>query len=56
MTGKVVRQIDSILEDKIEHDRNGLSTGIYFIELRGPMFLGGKILIDDPDYFHPCFI
>ncbi len=46
LRGKVMRIIDPISDDSIEIHRDGLSSGLYLLELRGPNILRGKILID----------
>lgn len=45
MTGKVVRLIDNITEDRIELRRNDLSDGIYFVKLQGAKTFQGKLVL-----------
>lgn len=46
LSGKVVRIVDNITDSIYELDREGLSKGFYFIELRGGNLYRGKILIE----------
>jgi len=46
LSGKVVRIINNITDSLYELDREGLSNGFYFIELRGEKTYRGKILIE----------
>ncbi len=46
LSGKVVRIVDNITDSIYELDRDGLSKGFYFIELRGENIYRGKILIE----------
>ncbi len=46
LAGKVLIIIDDITDDKIEINREGLSEGLYLIELRGPKLYRGKVLIE----------
>ena len=45
-TGKVVYFQDYIFSERIEFSRNGLSPGIYLIELTGSKIFRGKIIIE----------
>ncbi len=46
LSGKVLKIIDNITEEKIEINRHGLRDGMYLIELRGTRIYRGKILIE----------
>jgi len=46
LSGKVVRIVDNITDSIYELDRDGLSKGFYFIELRSENIYRGKILIE----------
>lgn len=46
LRGKVMRIIDHIAGDYVEIHRDGLPSGMYLLELRGPSTLRGKILIE----------
>lgn len=46
LTGKVLKTLDNINDDKIEINLDGLSDGLYLIELRGPRAYRSKILIE----------
>ena len=46
LTGKVLKLMDNITGKKIEIDLNGLISGLYLIELRGPRIYRGKIVIE----------
>lgn len=43
LSGKVVRIVDNITDSMYELDRDGLSKGFYFIELRGKNIYRGKV-------------
>ena len=45
-SGKIIRLIEDISDDTIELTRDGLSAGLYLVELRGPKILRAKILIE----------
>ena len=46
LTGKVLKSMDKITDEKIEINRDGLSDGLYLIELKGPRTYWSKILIE----------
>jgi hypothetical protein len=46
LAGKVVRIRDNISTNRIEFNREGLSPGIYLIELRGSKIFRGKIVVN----------
>lgn len=46
LTGKVLKSMDKITDEKIEINRDGLSDGLYLIELKGPKTYWSKILIE----------
>ena len=46
MTGKVIKLMNGIIEDKIEINRDGLADGLYLIELKGPRIYRTKLLIE----------
>ena len=45
VTGKVIKLINNLIEEKIELDCNNLSKGIYLLELKGSNTYRGKIII-----------
>ena len=45
VTGKVIKLISNLIEEKIELDCNNLSKGIYLLELKGSNTYRGKIII-----------
>jgi len=46
ITGKVIRTINNITDEKIKLNRGGLPAGLYLIELRGPEIYRGKIVVE----------
>jgi hypothetical protein len=46
LTGKIIKRMDNITEDKIELRTISLSDGIYLIELRGPKIYQGKLVLE----------
>ncbi len=46
LSGKVLKIIDNITGSVIDMNRNGLSKGLYLLELRGPNTYRGKIVIE----------
>ena len=45
LSGKALKIINNITEDRIEIDRDGLQDVLYLIELWGPEIYTGKIMI-----------
>ena len=46
ITGRARKIMDNITEESIELRRDGLSDGLYLIELKGPKIYRGKIVIE----------
>ena len=45
LTGKVMKVMDDIRDDRIEFKREDLPNGLYMLELRGPKIYRGKMMI-----------
>jgi hypothetical protein len=46
LSGKIVKRIDNITNEKIELNKDDLPAGLYLIELRGPYIYRGKVVIE----------
>ena len=46
LTGKVLKEISDIRTNQVELLRDGLASGIYIIELKGPKIYRGKVVIE----------
>jgi len=45
VTGKVVKQMNNIIDSQVKLSRDNVSQGLYLIEIKGDKIIRGKVVV-----------